>query len=75
MVKTLTRHGNSLALVLDRGVLDLLKIDAKTPLEITTDGRTLLVSPADPARKRAISAAYAKVNKRYARALKRLAVA
>jgi len=39
MVKMLSRHGNSLALVLNRGVLDLLKIDARTPLEITTDGR------------------------------------
>ena len=31
MVKRLTKHGNSLALVIDRGVLDLLEIDAETP--------------------------------------------
>ena len=52
MVKMLTRHGNSLALVLDRGVLDLLKIDAKTPLEITTDGQVLIVAPAHKGRRR-----------------------
>jgi hypothetical protein len=28
MVKKLTKHGNSLALVIDRPILDLLKIDA-----------------------------------------------
>ena len=27
MVKRLTKHGNSLALVIDRPILDLLKID------------------------------------------------
>ena len=31
MIKKRTKHGNSLALVLDRGVLDLLEIDADTP--------------------------------------------
>ena len=41
MIKKLTKHGNSLALVLDRGVLDLLEIDADTPLNIKTDGRCL----------------------------------
>ena len=33
MIKKLTKHGNSLALVVDRAVLDLLKIDADTPLD------------------------------------------
>ena len=31
MVKHLTKHGNSLALVIDRGVLDILDISAETP--------------------------------------------
>src|SRR3989442_6057813 len=44
MVKRLTKHGNSLALVIDRGVLDLLDIDADTPLTITTDGNCLVVA-------------------------------
>ena len=51
MIKKLTKHGNSLALVLDRGVLDLLEIDADTPLNIKTDGKCLIVTPAQaPAR-------------------------
>ena len=45
MIKRLTRNGNSLAMVIDKPILDLLKIDATTPIEITTDGRTLLLTP------------------------------
>jgi antitoxin component of MazEF toxin-antitoxin module len=73
MMKTLAKHGNSLALVLDRGVLDLLDIDAGTPLQITTDGRALIVAPVnDEKRGRRFQAALAKANRRYGRALKRL---
>ena len=46
MTKTLVRHGNSLALVLDKPILELLKIKEKTPLEITSDGKRLLITPA-----------------------------
>ncbi len=74
MVKTLTKHGNSLALVIDRAILELLKIDADTPLEISTDGQTLLISPVrDGKRREKFSKALDSVNKRYGRALKRLA--
>lgn len=45
MIKKLTKHGNSLALVIDRSVLDLLKIDYDTALEVSTDGNVLIVSP------------------------------
>jgi len=39
MVKRLTKHGNSMALVIDRPILELLNIDSETPLEISTDGK------------------------------------
>jgi len=45
MLKKLPRHGNSLALVLDKGVIELLNIDAETPLEISTDGSLVLITP------------------------------
>ena len=74
MIKKLTKHGNSYALVIDKPVLDLLKIEPGTPLEITTDGQTLVVSPArDPKRKAKFQAALKESNRRYGRALKRLA--
>ena len=74
MNKQLTRHGNSLALIIDRPILDLLKIDADTPLDITTDGANLVISPVrDPARRKQLKAALAAGNRRYGRMLKRLA--
>lgn len=74
MIKKLTKHGNSLALVIDRGVLDLLNIDADTPLNIRTDGKCLIVTPErDAARQKKFRAALEKVNRQYGPALKKLA--
>lgn len=74
MIKRLTKHGNSLALVIDRGVLDLLEINADTPLSLTTDGKCLVITPArDAKRRESFRNALETVNKRYRRALRRLA--
>ena len=79
MVKTLTKHGNSYALIIDKPIMDLLKIDAETPLEVTTDGVALLVRPSGgktAAKDRRVAdfkEALAWTNKRYAKALRRLA--
>jgi antitoxin component of MazEF toxin-antitoxin module len=74
VIKTLTKHGNSWALVIDKPVLELLNIDPETPLKIRTDGQTLIVAPADEsARKKKFRAALAETNRRYAKALKKLA--
>ena len=73
MVKRLTKHGNSLALVIDRGVLDLLDIDGDTPLSVTTDGTCLLVTPVrDPERQKRFRKALEGGNRRFGKALKRL---
>ncbi|MEI7474412.1 MAG: AbrB/MazE/SpoVT family DNA-binding domain-containing protein [bacterium] len=45
MIKKLTKHGNSHAIVIDKGILELLKIDSDTPLELTTDGKSLIITP------------------------------
>ena len=45
MIKRLTRSGNSLALVIDRPLLEALEIDAETELELSTDGDVLVVTP------------------------------
>ena len=74
MIKKLSRHGNSLALVIDKGVLDLLDIDDQTSLEISTDGSILLISPVrDEARKQRFQEMVGKINARYGRTLRRLA--
>ncbi len=74
MVKTLTKHGNSYALVIDRAILDLLRITPETELEISTDGTTLTISPrgVEPRRRR-VAEALDRANRRYGRALKKLA--
>ncbi len=74
MIKRLTKHGNSLALVIDRGVLELLDISADTPLSLTTDGNCLVIAPVRDAKLRKLfRRALETVNKRHHRALKRLA--
>jgi antitoxin MazE len=74
MIKKLTKHGNSYALVIDKPVLDLLQIDPDAPLEITTDGQTLTVAPVrDPRRVARFEAALEKANRKYGRVLKKLA--
>ena len=74
MVKKLTKHGNSLALVIDRPILDLLKIDHDTPLNISTDGKSLVVAPVAPSsRRKKFDAAQEWAHKRYGKAFKKLA--
>ena len=73
MVKTLTKHGNSLALVIDKPILDLLRIGADTPLEITTDGQRLMIAPADPKRRKKFQAASQKVMSEWKDVFRRLA--
>jgi len=74
MIKTLTKHGNSLALVIEKPVLELLGADAETPFDITTDGQVLVLSPVkDVGRREAFQSTLDKVNARYPKALKKLA--
>jgi len=74
MVKTLTRHGNSYALVIDKPILELLKFEPGEPLEVSTDGKVLVISRVSEARRRArLAKSLAKVNARHGKALRRLA--
>lgn len=43
MIKKLTAVGNSLGLIIERPILDLLNIDADTELDISTDGHKLII--------------------------------
>jgi antitoxin MazE len=74
MIKKLSKHGNSLALVIDRSILDLLGIDERTSLEMSTDGAALIVSPVrDKRRRKKFEQALASTNERYGKSLRRLA--
>ena len=74
MVKTLTKHGNSYALVIDKPILELLRVTPETPFEIVTDGQCLVLAPVrDPKDQARFNAALEMVHKRFGRAMKRLA--
>lgn len=74
MIKSLIKHGNSLALVIDKPILELLEITADTPLELTTNGEALLVSPVrDAARQKRLRKALDNINRKYGDDLRRLA--
>ena len=45
MTKTLTKHGNSFALVIDKPIMELLGIDPDKPVEVRTDGTSLIITP------------------------------
>jgi antitoxin component of MazEF toxin-antitoxin module len=74
MIKHLTTHGNSLALVIEKAILELLRITKDTPLEINTDGRNLVISPVDDKdREKKVNAAMEKIHKKYGSTFKALA--
>jgi death on curing protein len=73
MTKKLIRHGNSAALVLDRALLDVLKVQMDTPLEVTTDGHNIIISPqVDERAEETLLEALEKINKRHGTVLSKL---
>ena len=74
VIKTLTKHGNSLALILDKPILELLNIDIETPISISTDGKSLTLSPVfDEKRDEKLTKIRALVNKKYETTFRKLA--
>lgn len=73
MIKTLTAHGNSAALIVDKPIMELLGITMTTPLKISTDGKSLIISPVpEDEREQRLQEALQRVNERHGRTLKRL---
>ncbi len=74
MTKKLIRHGNSAALVLDKALLDLLKVRMDTPLEVTTDGKNIIISPQVNLKAEAtLLEALERINRKHGSVLERLA--
>jgi antitoxin component of MazEF toxin-antitoxin module len=74
MTKHLTAHGNSAALVIDKPIMELLNITMETPLEVTTDGRNLIISPVrDAAREKKFKAALSRVAAKHGETFRGLA--
>lgn len=47
MLKKLVKYGNSNALVFDKAILELLNIKEGSIVKISTDGKTLTITPQD----------------------------
>ena len=74
MIKKLVSHGNSAALIIDKPILQLLKADTDTPFEVTTDGKSLIISPVKDAKcEKKFRTALEKVNKKHGKTLRKLA--
>ena len=74
MIKTLTKHGNSYALVIEKPILELLRASPETSFEILTDGQCLVLTPVrDLEDEKKFQNALDMVHKRFGRAMKRLA--
>ena len=74
MSKRLTRTGNSFALVIERPVLEATQIGPDTPLEVSTDGDVIVVSPVrDAERTDKLRRGMARIHERYAGVFRRLA--
>jgi antitoxin MazE len=55
MKKKLSAIGNSLGIVIEKPILELLDIDRDTELEMTTDGQRLIIEPVRQRRKRVLA--------------------
>jgi antitoxin MazE len=78
MKKKLSKHGNSFAVIIDKPILDLLSINEKTILNISTDGSRIIIEPkrakqASISDDKKMQKIYEKLVAKYSPALKKLA--
>lgn len=68
MIKKLVRHGNSRALIIDKPILELIGANDDSEFTITTDGRSLTITPVhseEEMRRKAFEFAAEEALKRY----------
>lgn len=74
MPKRLTKTGNSLAVILEKPILEATGIDKATSLEVSTDGDVIVISPVrDAKRRKAVQKAMDEIDDLYAGVFRRLA--
>ena len=73
MRKTLTSIGNSLGIVIEKPILELLQITKETPLEMTTDGRRLILEPVRLSREERLAEASERVLRDHDETFRKLA--
>lgn len=73
MYKRLTNIGNSLGIIIDKPILELLDIDRNTDIEIRTDGDTLILRPVRIGRKKMIEEASGELIRAHGKTYEKLA--
>jgi antitoxin component of MazEF toxin-antitoxin module len=75
MTKRLQAVGNSSGIIIDKPILELLRITPETELDISTDGERLIVTPVrvDSDRKRKLARAQQRTVKSHERTFRKLA--
>jgi antitoxin MazE len=73
MKKSLSAIGNSLGIVIEKPILELLNITRETELEMTTDGHRLIIEPIRPTHREKVLAATERVMNRHDETLRKLA--
>lgn len=74
MIKTLVKHGNSSALVIEKPILSLLGATADSAFEVITDGKSLILTPIqDAVRHNRFREVLEKTGKRYEKTFEELA--
>lgn len=73
MQKKLTAIGNSLGLVIEKPILELLNIDRDTELEVRTDGVGLTIRPVRADRKSRIREAAGRAMNKHDKTFRKLA--
>jgi len=79
MIKKLSKYGNSMALLIEKPILELLNITENTKIRISTDGTRIIIEPIHESEKPAVSSnpkvqkSYEKITEKYKTAFKKLA--
>jgi len=74
MRKTLTKQGDDFAVTIEKSILESLGVSSETALELSTDGRSLILTPVrDGEDEQKFQAALTDVHQRFGDAMKKLA--
>jgi len=74
MKKRLTRTGNSVAIVLDKPVLEAVGIEADSEVDVSTNGDVIVITPVrDAKRQRKLKKILDELDEQYAGVFRRLA--
>ena len=74
MIKSLVKHGNSSAIVIEKPILSLLGATPDSSFEVVTDGKSLILTPIrDAVRHNKFRKAMEKTGRRYSKTFEELA--